>query len=191
MPDLRLIAPPPRNELSEKLRDRLGHAVPGARVVAEGLLGADSRVDFLSVEPGGRVALVLVGDHDEDLELVGRGLAQRAWVAARLADWIQLAPHLELRSDAPVRVVLLCPEYSPETRAAIHALGPEVMVGVVYRCIQNGTGFEVLLEHLALPEASAAPPHEEAADPRGEASFRTGLSDTDLGLTPEELREFE
>ena len=191
MPDLRLISPPPRDDLAEKLRDRLSHAVPGSRIVAEGLLGAASRVDFVSVEPGGRIALVLVGDHDEDLELVGRGLAQRAWVAARLADWIQLAPHLELRHDAPVRVVLLCPEYSPETRAAIDALGPEVMVGVVYRCVQNGTGSEVLLEHLALPAPSAAPPREEATGPTGGGTFRTGLGDADLGLTPEELREFE
>jgi hypothetical protein len=190
MPDLRLISPPPRRELVEKLRHRLGHAVPGSRVVAEGLLGADARIDFVSVEPSGRVALVLVGNHGEDLALVGRGLAQRAWVASRLADWNQLAPHLELRPDAGVRVVLLCPGYALETRAAIDALGPEVMVGVIYRCVEDGSGFETLVEHLALPE-SAEPSGPEAARPVGKPAFRTGLTDADLGLTPEELREFE
>jgi hypothetical protein len=191
MPDLRLISPPPRDELVEKLRGRLGHAVPGSRVIAEGLLGDDARVDFVAIEPGGRVAVLLVGDHDEDLELVGRGLAQRAWVAARLADWLQLAPHLELRADSTVRVVLLCPDFAPETRAAIRALGPEMMVGVVYRCVHNGASFEVLLEHLSLPETAAETPCVEAPAPVGKPVFRTGLSDADLGLTPEELREFE
>ena len=191
MGDLRLISPPPREDLVDALRDRLGHAVPGSRIVAEGLLGAEARVDFVGIEPGGRVVLVLVGDHDEDLALVGRGLAQRAWVAARLDDWVQLAPHLELRSDSSVRVVLLCPGYSPEARAAIDSLGPEAMAGVVYRCVQNGTGVEVLLEHLALPEAPATLPRKDAGGALSEPTFRTGLSDADLGLTAEELREFE
>jgi len=198
MPDLMLISPPGRRELLAQLRPRLGHAVPGLRVIAERVLGADSRIDYLAVEASGRVVLILVGEHDEDLELIGRGLAQRAWVTARLGDWIQLAPHLDLRPDAAVRTVLVCPGFGSETRAALHALGPDVMAAVVYRCIRNGAGFEVLLEHVALPDdAEPGPPPaarlapDPAPGPSQRTPFRTGLRDSDLGLTPEELREFE
>lgn len=188
MPDLRLISPPPRAQLLEKIRGRLGHAVPGARVIAEGLLGADSAIDFVALEPNGRVALILVGGRDEDLELVGRGLAQRAWVQARIGDWRQLAPSLGIAPDAEVRTILACPAYDIEARTAIAALGPAVMAAVTYRCVQNGAEFEVLLEHLATAEdgASAPSPNADPAPP-----FRTHLTDADLGLTPAEQREFE
>ena len=192
MPDLRLISPPPRADLLGQLRGRLGHAVPGLRLLAEGLMGADAPIDFVALEPTGRVVLILVGDRGQDLELVGRGLAQRAWVAARLGDWIQLAPNLGLRANSGVRVLLLCPSYTPETRAAVQAIGSNVMGLAIYRCVEDGAGFEVLVEHVVTgePEADAtALQPSPAATPT--APFRTGLTDADLGLTPEERREFD
>ena len=196
MPDLRLISPPPRAELLRQLRGRLGHAVPGARLLAEGLLGAGAPIDFVALEPAGRVVLVLVGDGGQDLELVGRGLAQRAWVAARLGDWIQLAPNLGIRPDSEVRVLLVCPSYCSASRAAVEAIGPDVMAPAIYRCVENGASFEVLVEHVIADELSpdrlGTPPQATAkANGPSVAQFRTGLTDTDLGLTPEELREFE
>jgi hypothetical protein len=194
--DLRLIAPPPRDELIAQLRGRLGHAVPGLRVLAEKLLGADSIIDFVALEPTGRVVLILVGDRDDDLELVARGLAQRAWVAARLGDWTQLAPNLGIGPTAEVRVVLACPAFCSEAAAAVRALGSSVMTAVTYRCVQNGVGFEVLLEHpFAMDPEPAGEPIASIQTPAtgsNEApSFRTGLSDMDLGLTPEEQSEFD
>jgi len=177
-----------------QLRASLGHAVPGIRLIAEGLLGADAPIDFVGLEPAGRVALILVGGHGQDLELVGRGLAQRAWVEARLDDWIQLAPNLGLRPGAQVRVLLLCPAFAAETRAAIRAVGSDVMAPVIYRCVENGAGFEVLVEHLIAdePAAGGAPPQVgRAAAPVTPPRFRTGLTDADLGLTPEEKSEFD
>jgi len=196
VPDLRLIAPPPHDELISKLRGRLGHAVPGLRVLAERLLGADSTIDFVALEPTGRVVLILVGDRNDDLELVARGLAQRAWVSARLGDWTQLAPNLGFEPNADVRVVLACPAFGVEASAALRALGSGVMTAVTYRCVQDGVGFEVLLEHpfamdpepAGEPVATTPPPTPRS---NGPASFRTGLSDADLGLTPEERSEFE
>jgi hypothetical protein len=153
-------------DLLGQLRGRLGHAVPGLRLLAEGLTGADAPIDFVALEPGGRVVLILVGDGGQDLELLGRGLAQRAWVATRLSDWIQLAPNLGLRPDSEVRVLLLCPSYTAETRLAVQAIGPA--------------------------EASAtAPQPVPRAAPAAAPPFRTGLTDADLGLTPEERQEFE
>ncbi len=196
MSDLRLIAPPPRDELIAQLRGRLGHAVPGLRVLAERLLGADSTIDFVALEPTGRVVLILVGDRDDDLELIGRGLAQRAWVSARLGDWTQLAPNLGLEPDAEVRVVLACPAFGAEASAALRALGSSVMTAVTYRCVQNGVGFEVLLEHpFAMdPELAGEPVGSTQSSTPASSnppSFRTGLSDADLGLTPEERSEFD
>ena len=181
-------------DLLGQLRGRLGHAVPGLRLLAEGLTGADAPIDFVALEPGGRVVLILVGDRGEDLELVGRGLAQRAWVTARIGDWIQLAPNLGLRPDSEVRVLLLCPSHSAETRAAVRAVGPEVMALAIYRCVENGADFQLLVEHVVAdePEASAAAPQPgPRGAPAATAPFRTGLTDADLGLTPEERREFE
>jgi hypothetical protein len=200
--DLRLIAPPPRAELLDHLRPRLGLLVPGGRVIAEGILGADAAIDFVVVDPAGALVLVLVGAHDEDLELVGLALAQRAWVAARRRDWLQLAPELGLRTDAAVRTVVLCPAFGPTSRAAVEALGRDVMAAAQYRCAQIGADVAVLLEHVDFdrpePAADEAPvravppaPHAPRPAPRPAPEFRTGLSDADLGLTPEERLEFE
>jgi hypothetical protein len=191
---MRLISPPSRKELLKQLRGRLGHAVPGLRLLAEGLLGADAPIDFVALEPAGRVVVILVGEDGQDLELVGRGLAQRAWVARRLGDWIQLAPNLGLRPESEVRALLICPSYSPETRAAVQVVGSEVMALVIYRCVENGLGFEVLLEHVGTEEpatGSAALTPDRAPAPVVSSPFRTGLTDADLGLTPAERREFE
>jgi hypothetical protein len=190
LPDLALTAPPPRTELLRQLRPRLTDATPGLRVVAERLLGADVPIDFVGIEPDGRVALVLVGDTGEDLELVARGLAQKAWVEPRLRDWLQLAPELGVRPEAGVRVVLLCPDFRPESRVATRALGAEAPLLAVYRCIRNGAGVETLVEPLGAhtPQSPSRPETPEALTP---PPFRTGLTDSDLGLSPEEQREFE
>lgn len=202
MPDVRLIATPSRQALLAEFKGRLGHAVPGARLLAEGVLGAESSIDFVALEPLGRVVLVLVGDRGDDLELVARGIAQRAWVKARLRDWVQLAPLSGLSGDADVRVLLACPAFGAEAAAAIRAVGSEQLAAVSYRCVRNGAGFEVLVEHpFAMDEdASEQLPPVPAPEPAPEPGsidlpeppvFRTGLSDNDLGLSPEELREFE
>ena len=180
MPDLALTAPPPRPELLRQLRLRLGDAAPGLRLVAEGLLGADSPIDFVGIDAEGRAVIVLVGDPGGDLELVTRGLAQKAWVGPRLRDWLQLAPHLGVRPEIGVRLLLLCPGFRTESRAAAASLAPDAPELILYRCVRNGAGIDALLE--PLHHAPAAP----AAAP-----FRTGLTDADLGISPEEQREFE
>ena len=105
MPDLALTAPPPRPELLRQLRLRLGDAAPGLRLLAEGLLGADSPIDFVGIDAEGRAVIILVGDPGGDLELVTRGLAQKAWVGPRLRDWLQLAPKLGVRPELGVRLL--------------------------------------------------------------------------------------
>lgn len=181
MPDLAFTAPPPRPELLRQLRLRLGDAAPGLRLVAEGLLGADSPIDFVGIDADGRAVIILVGDPGGDLELVTRGLAQKAWVEPRLRDWLQLAPHLGVRPELGARLLLLCPGFRAESRAATSALAPDAPELILYRCLRNGASVDALLE--PLDNAPAAP---AAAAP-----FRTGLTDADLGIGPEERREFE
>jgi hypothetical protein len=192
VPDLSAAPPPPRPQLLRDLRARLGDAAPGLRVVAEGVLGESASIDFVAVEPDGRVALVLVGEAGEDLELVARGLAQRGWLEPRLRDWLQLAPDLGLRPEAGVRLVLLCPDFGPESRAAARALGDAAPLLASYRCVRNGGSVEPLVEPV---EPAPAPPPESPARPlapaAGPVAFRSGLSDAELDLGPDERREFE
>lgn len=188
MPDLSLSPPPPRAELLRELRARLPSAAPGMRVVAQGVLGEGASIDFVGIEPHGRTVLVLVGEAGGDLELVARGLAQRAWVEPRLRDWLQLAPELGLRPEAGVRLVLLCPSFGAESRAAAGALAEAAPVLATYRWVRNGSAVEPLVEPLLDPtHAPPTAPLPPASAPV--PTFRTGLSDAELG--PEETREFE
>ncbi len=172
-------------------RDELRRAVaqphsfePPLRVLAENVLGADSTIDLVTVDPRGRIVLVLIAEPGDDSNLLTRGLAQRAWVKPRLRDWLQLGANLQVSASAPVVARLLAPGFSPETRAAAEAVGPEVVELWVCRSVRNGAELGVLLEPLANP-ARAGTESSAVAD------FRSGLSEDDLGLTPEEIRDFE
>jgi len=187
--DLRLAEPPRRSQLLEGLRARLSEAVPALRLIAEGVLGADSSIDFVGVEPTGRVVLILVGKEGDDLELIGRAVAQRAWVEPRIRDWIQLAPSLGVRPGAGARAVLLCPSFRHETEAAAAALGDQTVSLFRYRCLLNGGNLQILIEPVAREAAhEPTPPQPDHPDV---PAFRTGLSDEDLGLTVEEYGELE
>jgi len=187
LPDLALTPLPPRADLLRQLRPRIDEIAPGLRVVAEGLLGAETRVDFVGVEASGRVVLVIVGTAEDDLALVARALAQRAWVEARLRDWRQLAPGLGVRPEAGVRVWLLAPRFRTESLAAARAAGGISLA--TYRCVRNGdVGSDALLEAVCDPGEVDAP---ATAAGRAPAQFRTGLNDAELGLTADERREFD
>src|SRR5512147_3302648 len=86
------------------LRGALLRLTPPLESIAEDVLGLVSRIDLVTRDPDGAVTLVLVARAGDDLARLGEGLAQRVWLAPRLADWNQLAPHLALSSDAGVRL---------------------------------------------------------------------------------------
>jgi hypothetical protein len=184
--DLSPVPARPRSELLREIRARLPSAVPGTRFVAEGILAEEARIDFVGVSPHGGIELLLVGEEGDDLMLVALGLAQRAWVEARYPDWLQLAPELGLRPGAGVGLVLLCPVFGPESRAAARALGEAAPRLVRYRFIRNGGGLEALLEPLE-GRPAAAPSSTEPAS----SGFRTGLTDAMLDLSADERQAFE
>ena len=192
MPDasLRYIEGLPRQQLRDTLR-RAGTFEPNLRILAEDILGADTSIDFIAVDPEGRVVLVLIGEEGEDRGLLTQALAERAFVRPRLRDWLQLAPNLGVSATAPVVVHLLCPAFSPETRSAAQDLGPDVVDLFSLRCVRNGSEATVLLEPLA--PASLPAGRQPAVKTTSERlpRFRSGLSADDLGLTQQEIREFQ
>ena len=173
-------------KLSEQLQAP-AKLVHGLHVIAESLLGADSKIDFVGIEPSGRVVLILLGESGEDLQLVGRALAQRAWVEPRVRDWIQLAPSIAARPAAGVRVLLLCPDFCAQTEAAVASLGSDVVSLARYRCLRNGADLHLLFEGTPAPAPSPSDRPEMSSLP----PFRTGLTDEDLGLTDEERGSLE
>ena len=189
MTELQRALLPPRGELLDLLSGRLGEIVPGWQPLAKDLLGADLAIDLLGSDASGRAVLVQVGGAGEDLELIGRALAQRAWVTPRVRDWLQLAPGLPLRPEAGVLALLLCPTFRPEAAAAVRSLNPASLILATYRLFRDGSRFEALLE----PVGAAGPvEHPQRAVPHtAPAPFRTGLTDEDLDLTSGEHAEFE
>ncbi len=185
MAELRITATPPPEARRRALRDALGALIPGWRPLAENVLGADARIDWVGRDGEGRCVLALVGRAGDDLALVAQGLAQRAWVAERVADWAQLAPVSGLRPGAEVVVVLLAPQFRPAAIAAARAAGGPPLRLAALRFIENGAGVAPLLE--AIGETGEPAEAEGAAA----AGFRSGLSAADLDLTPEERAEFE
>lgn len=186
LPEIQLVATPARPELRRAIRGRLAELGLGLRVIAEDLLGADGAIDLVALDPQGGVVLALLADEGGDLELMGRALAERAWVEARLADWLQLAPRLGLAEDASVRLLLLAPDFGPPALAAAQALGGAVVDLATYRCVRNGGGVEVLLERVR----DRGGPRMRASE-RLLSTFRSGLDEADLCLTPEERRDLE
>ena len=185
MADLRFTATPPPEQRRRALRDALGALVPGWRPLAENVLGADARIDWVGRDGEGRCVLALVGRAGDDLALVAQGLAQREWVSERLADWAQLAPEAGLRPAAGVAVVLLAPQFRPAAIAAARAASGAPLRLAALRFIENGTGVSPLIEPIGAAGDSAV------LDAPGSPGFRSGLSATELDLTPEERAEFE
>ena len=180
---MRLTAAPPPEQRRLALRDALEAIVPGWRPLARNLLGADARIDWVGRDGEGRCVIVLVAEAGDDPGLVAQGLAQREWVAARLADWAQLAPDSGLRPGAGVQVVLLAPRFASATRVAVRALSDPGLRLALLRFVHNGAGVSPLLE--PLEDGDGAPAGREAT------GFRSGLSAADLDLTPDERADLE
>lgn len=170
-----LRARPERSELLRQLRSRLSQLEDPLEIIAEQLLGLDARIDFVAGDRSGQVVLIFLAEPGSDLVALANALAQRAWTEPRVADWLKLAPQLDLRPELGVRVLLLAPQLDPRTVAAAQSVkGADVTLGIC-RCIQRGPEFEILIEMLgSLP---ADPPRVAAPIA---SRFRTGLRAEEL-----------
>jgi hypothetical protein len=172
MDELELSRTPDRATLRAAIRARWAGIEPTVRILAEDLQGLESRIDFIGVAPGGGAVVALIGRDEPDLSLVARGAAQRAWVAARLVDWLKLAPGLGVDPEAPVRLMLFAPAFGGEARAAARALQGLAGELCIYRALRRADTVSIIVEPFERPPLNVT-----------RARFRTGLSDAQLGFS--------
>ena len=192
----------------DEVRRQLPHLHPPLRLLGEDWLAASTTIDFLAVDPAGDVTLLLVGEAGEDPALLTRALAHRSWVAARLGNWRQLAPDAGIAADAQVRAVLLCPSFAAETLAAAESLEGAIQP-VLCGGIESNGELHPASESLAEAQREPQPEAQRETPPGGPSTlpaarttprgrpprvktlpFRCGLTEEELDLTPEEVREF-
>jgi len=171
------------------LRRALGAGRTPLRIVAERVLGAETRIDLVAITPDGETRLVLIAEPGREVEAVARGLAHRAFVEARLADWLQLAPDLGARPEAGVRALVLAPAFGAEALAAAAAIPARRIELAFCRFERVGPELRASIQPIGAtdpaPTPSVGPPEPPAA------RFRTGLSDADLGVSVEEQSALE
>lgn len=165
-----------RAELLRQLRSLLPKLPDPLEIVAEEILGLESRIDFVTRDSRGQVVLVFLADRGSDLGVLAEALAQCSWMEPRVADWVKLVPHLGLRPQLGVRGLLLASSrLDPRTLAAAGSVeGPVIELGVC-RPVSNGATTEILIDLLEAPRPASAPVAEPVA-PR----FRTGLRAEDF-----------
>jgi hypothetical protein len=177
--------------LRREIRSRLGLLGTPLQVLAEGVLGEeDARIDWVAMEPDGRLWVALLGAEAGDEALLALGLAQRAWIQARVADWRQLAPDLRARADLRPRLLLIAPDFSRLVRLAAREADPEGLRLACFRWVPvSGGGASLALEPLdPLPAPVLAPP---AASVPLVSVFRSSLDERDFagdGGNPERSR---
>jgi hypothetical protein len=166
---------PPERPARERLalRAALLRLDPPLEALAEDVLGSVSRIDLVARDPDGAVTLVLTAGAGADLARLGEGLAQCAWLAPRLADWNQLAPHLGLAAERGVGLLLACTRFDERTRLAAESLGQE-RVRLVELLPRGELDLE-LRPHGEPPALAAGV--AAAPGPRAATGFRTGLRD--------------
>jgi len=168
--------PPERSQLLRQLRSLLPRLTDPLEIVAEQILGLDSRIDFVAKDRRGQVVLVSLADRGSDLRALADSLAQRSWVEPRVGDWLKLAPQLGLRPELGVRVLLLASHLDPRTIAAARSVeGPVIDLGLC-RPIPNGAGIEIWVDLLDTP-----PPAPITVTRPAASRFRTGLHPEDFG----------
>jgi len=168
------------------LRGALGEWIPGWQPLAENMLGADARIDLLGRDAAGRAVIALLDlEPDGDMALVAWGLAQCAWVDARLPDWAQLAPDAGFASAAGARALLLAPRFRSAALAAA-AVHPDLQL-LELRLSDDGRSEP----RLWLESVDGAVPAGSTRRSNGGGGFRSGLSAEDLDLTPDEIAELQ
>ncbi|HSJ97956.1 MAG TPA: hypothetical protein VLC53_12825 [Myxococcota bacterium] len=165
--------------LRRELRSRLGLLGAPLQLLGEDLLGEeDARIDWVAMEPDGRVCVVLVSEKGDE-RLLALGLAQRAWVQARIGDWRQLAPWLSAGVDLRPRLLLLARDFSRIVRLAAREADSEGLRLARFRWEHaNGREPELTLEALD-PLPVPNPPPASASAPLASV-FRSALGERDF-----------
>jgi hypothetical protein len=168
--------------LRRALRSRLGHLGRPLQVLAEEVLGEeDARIDWLAMEPDGRLCVIVVGPAGDEA-LLATGLAQRAWAQARIGDWLQLAPGLAARPDLRPRLVLIAPAFPRMVQVAAREADAEELALATWRWTHPaGRDPELAVELLEPPPHPRPAAGTPAAAAPVSSVFRSGLAERDFG----------
>ena len=194
MSEIQLTPPRSAAELQAQIRAEVEHLDPAWRVIAQGVLGLEDRIDLIAIDGRGRLVVTLLGlAGDDDRVLLTRLIAQRAWVTARMGDWAQLAPELELDPEAPVRGVMMAPDFCTQTRESVTQLEELGLELIRYTSLRSRGRPQLVLSPMEISNARFSDtetrgPRPGRAKPSGSV-FRSGLSEEDLGLASPDVRE--
>lgn len=144
--------------LRRAVRHELRRLEESLQVIAEDFLAERTAIDLLARGSEGELVSIRIGRSGEDASLLTCLLADCAWLAARTRSWLALAPELDLDPTAPVRGLLLCPDFRQETRTASTGLADRPIRLLQYRCLQQQGQLAVLLDPLEI-EPLSLPPH--------------------------------
>ena len=175
-------AEPDTVDLQRALRSRLAAIGGPLQVLAEGLRGEeDGRIDWVAVEPNGRLWVVLIDRAGGDERLLARGLAQRAWVRDRLPDWKQLARDFPAKGDSPPLLVLLAPEFPRLVRVAAREADRDgIRLGRYWWQPGPRGSAELRLERVPPLDANARSAAAPTAPKPLSSAFQSGLTDRDF-----------
>jgi len=194
--EIQVTPPHSAAELQAQMRAEVEHLDPAWRVIAEGVLGLEDRIDLLAIDGRGRIVVTLLGlAGEDDRMLLTRLIAQRAWVMARTGDWAQLAPELELDPEAPVRGVLMAPDFCAQTRASVAQLEELGLELIRYSSLRSRGRPQLVLSPVDIPhpgfsKKETLSPRPGRPKPSGSV-FRSGLSEEDLGLANPDVRALD
>ncbi|MDH3686063.1 MAG: hypothetical protein OEP95_07545 [Myxococcales bacterium] len=187
-----------RAEILECLEGLLGASPEPLRLIVRDVQGLGGPIDAVACDATGTPVLIGIATPDGAADPLGSLLAQRAWLAPRIRDWLQLNPQLPFRPDVRPRMLLLAGQWEAATLAAAAEIGVEL--GRL-RALETVEGTVVGLETPPERASSAterpplerasfgpertppeAPPPEPATPPlaRPDSGFRTGLRAEDL-----------
>jgi hypothetical protein len=188
-------APPTsRTERTRTLRRELERLEPGVRVLAEGVLAQSSRIDLVATDGRRRVVAATFAEPGDGSRALTTALAHRSWLTDHVPDWLKLASDLAIDATAAVRTLLIATDFEPELLAAVAVL-PAGWVELV-ELVEIARGDQVHSELVPHPvprrndadlPARVVGQHGSAALPR----FRTGLTPRELGLSDEEIAQFD
>ena len=165
--------------LRRELRSRLGLLGTPLQLLAEDVLGEeDERIDWVAAEPDGRLCVVLLAHEPGGERLLASGLAQRAWMQARIPDWQQLVPGLGVRADLRPHLLLLAPDFSRVARRAAREADPDGLRLARYRWDRVGGEARLIIEPVD-PIAPARPAPAPSTPPLVSV-FRSGLAESDF-----------
>lgn len=180
-------------ERRREVRRELERLEPAFRVVAEDVLALSTRIDLVAIDRRRRVAAVTIAGPGRDGSQLASALAHRRWLTDHVADWLKIAPDLGLDPAAPIRSLLIAPEFDAETLAAAAVL-PDGWIELL-RAIEAGRDDDrrTWLEPVPCPGSRPATGQPAPTDGRGPRlpQFRSGLSPEDLSLSDDERAHFD